>query len=118
VLSGNVAMAFGRAEAVLHAAKVITSPEVKKAGKVTARAGVLEGRLLSATDVAALANVPDRATLQAQLLGLMSGPARGLVSVMNGLPGGTARVLQARADQLAGQAAGQPSGGAAEGAAS
>jgi len=99
--AGNTAIAFGDAEAVIHAAKVLASAEVKKVGKAKARAGVLEGRLLGPADVAQLADVPDRTTLQARLLGCISGPARGLVSVLNGLPAGLARVTQARADRLA-----------------
>jgi large subunit ribosomal protein L10 len=100
-LAGNTAVAFGSAEAVIHAAKVLGSAEVKKLAKVSVRVGVLEGRLLAPSDVAQLADVPDRATLQARLLGCISGPARGIAGALNGLPGGLARVLQARADQLA-----------------
>lgn len=100
-LTGNTAVAFGSAEAVIHAAKTLTSAETKKLNKVTVRAGVLEGRLLSPTDVVQLADVPDRATLQAKILGCMSGPPRGIVSAMNAVPSALVRVLQARADQLA-----------------
>jgi ribosomal protein L10 len=46
----------------------------------------------------ALADVPDKQTLRAQLLGVLQGPARGLASVLNALPSGVARVLQARVD--------------------
>jgi large subunit ribosomal protein L10 len=98
--TGNVAIAFGDAEAVIHAAKALTSAETKKLNKVVVRAGVLEGRLLSPADVAELADVPDRVTLQAKLLGCLSGPPRGLVSAMNAVPSALVRVLQARAEQL------------------
>ena len=64
------------------------------------RAGVLDGQLLSDKDAAALANVPDRKTLQAKILGCISGPARGLVATINGLPGGLTRVVNARAATL------------------
>src|SRR4051812_23072373 len=50
VLLGNTAIAYGKAEAAIHAAKLFTSAEVKKAGKVTVRAGVLEGQVLGAKD--------------------------------------------------------------------
>src|SRR5437868_10961127 len=33
-LTGNTAIAYGKAEAAVHAAKLFTSPEIKKAGKV------------------------------------------------------------------------------------
>jgi large subunit ribosomal protein L10 len=99
--AGNVAIAFGSAEAVIHAAKALNSAETKKLNKVAVRAGVLEGRLLSPADVVQLADVPDRATLQAKILGCMSGPPRGIVSAMNAVPSALVRVLKARADQLA-----------------
>ncbi|MFT4539092.1 MAG: large subunit ribosomal protein L10 [Planctomycetota bacterium] len=99
-LIGNTAIAFGSTEAVIGAAKVLTEKEVKQTGKVKFMAGVLEGVVLNGKDAAALAKVPDRPTLQAQLLGVISGPARALASVINAVPSATARVIQARADEL------------------
>jgi large subunit ribosomal protein L10 len=106
-LLGNTAIAYGKAEAAIHAAKVLTSPDVKKAGKVQVRAGVLDGKVLGAKDAISLADVPDRNTLNAKLLGCLSGPSRSLVSVLNATPGGFVRVLNARADKL-GAAGGAP----------
>jgi len=100
VLSGNTAIAWGNSEAAVHAAKFATEPEVKKIGKVKIRAGVLDGALLTEKDAAALAGIPDRKTLQAKLLACLSGPARGLVATLNGLPGGVTRVINARAGTL------------------
>lgn len=99
-LKGNTAVAYGSIEATIGAAKVLTSAEVKKAKKVVIRAALLEGRVLGVQDATALADMPDQNTLRAQLLGVISGPARGLVTALNGLPSGLARVLQARADKL------------------
>lgn len=99
-LEGNTAIAYGSVEGTISAAKVLTSPEVKKAKKVTIKAGLLEGRVLGAQDATAIADMPDQDTLRSQLLGVISGPARGLVCALNGLPSGLARVLQARADKL------------------
>lgn len=101
VLSGNTAIAYGKSEAAIHAAKLLTSPEVKKAGKVQIRAGVLEGQLLGARDAVALADVPDRNTLNAKILGCLVGPPAGIVGALNAVPAGLVRLLQARADQLA-----------------
>ena len=100
VLAGNTAIAWGNSEAAVHAAKFATEPEVKKIGKVKIRAGVLDGALLTEKDAAALAGIPDRKTLQAKLLACLSGPARGLVATLNGLPGGVTRVIHARAGTL------------------
>lgn len=96
--AGNVFVAYGTTEAVIHAAKVLTRPEVRKAGKVVLRGGVLDKSQLSAGDAVLLADTPDKRTLRAQLLGVLQGPARGLASLLNALPSGMARVLQARAD--------------------
>jgi large subunit ribosomal protein L10 len=98
VFKGNCAVAYGSTEETISAAKVLTDKELKKAGKVKVRAGVLEGEVLDAASATALADVPDRPTLQAQLLGVISGPARSLASVINAVPSSVARVLQAHAD--------------------
>jgi large subunit ribosomal protein L10 len=100
VLGGNTALAWGSAEAAIHAAKIATDAETKKSGKVKIRAGVLDGQLLTEKDAAALANVPDRNTLNAKILGCLSGPARGLVATLNGLPSGLTRVVDAHAKAL------------------
>ncbi len=100
VLAGNTAIAWGDSEAAIHAAKIATEADVKKAGKVKIRAGVLDGKLLGEKDALALASVPDKKTLQAKILGCLSGPARGLVATLNGLPGGVTRVIHARAGTL------------------
>lgn len=98
-LVGNTAIAYGTAEETIAAAKVLSTPEVKKTGKVAFRAGVLERRVLGASDALQLADIPDRETLLAQLLGVINGPARSLASVINAVPSGLARVIQAHADQ-------------------
>jgi large subunit ribosomal protein L10 len=107
VLVGNTAIAYGNAEAVVHAAKLFTGADVKKAGKVKMRAAVLEGRLLDANDAIALADVPDRKTLEARLVGCIAGPSRSLVSLVNQVPSGLVRVLNGRAEALQ---KGQPAG--------
>jgi large subunit ribosomal protein L10 len=84
--AGNVFVVYGSTEATIHAAKVLT------------RRGVLDKSQLSAGDAVMLADTPDKLTLRAQLLGVLQGPARGLVSLLNALPSGLARVLQAHAD--------------------
>jgi len=97
--TGNVGLAYGETEAPIHAAKVFTEKSVKKAGKVQDKAGVMEGTILGPKDALQLADVPDRDTLRAMMLGVISGPARQLVGTINALPAGLARVLQAHADQ-------------------
>ncbi|MEL6713891.1 MAG: 50S ribosomal protein L10 [Planctomycetota bacterium] len=97
-LKGNTGIAYGDAEAAIDAAKVFNEKDVKKAGKVKFKGGVLEGNPLDANGAKALADLPDRATLHAQLLGVIAGPARGLATVINQVPSSVARVIQAHVD--------------------
>jgi len=97
-LLGNTAIAYGDAEGAINAAKVFSDKEVKKAGKIKFKAGVLDGDVLDGASASQLADVPDRDTLNAQLLGVISGPARGLASIINAVPSSVARVIQAHAD--------------------
>ncbi len=97
-LQGATAIAYGSAEAALGAAKILTEPEVKKIGKVRLKAGLLEGKVLNADEATALADIPDRNTLNAMLLGVLQGPARSLVGVIQAPCSSLVRVLQARID--------------------
>jgi len=105
---GNLALIAGSSEDAITAAKILKASPLLKEKKLSLRAGMLEGAALSAADALALADVPDRATLQAMLLGLISGPARALATVIDANTSSMARVLQARADRLE-----QSGGGAA-----
>jgi large subunit ribosomal protein L10 len=105
-LKGNTAIAYGNTEAAINAAKILTEKDVKKLGKVKVKGGVLEGQALDAAGANALASLPDRNTLNAQLLGVISGPARGLACLINALPASVARVVQARAESGQGPEAG------------
>jgi large subunit ribosomal protein L10 len=98
-LTGNIAIAYGGAEAAIHAAKLLTTPEAKKAGKLKLRAGVLDGQVLNEVDACALADVPDQDTLRAMIVGCIQGPSRGLAALLAAIPSGMARVIQAHADQ-------------------
>ncbi|MBI5364006.1 MAG: 50S ribosomal protein L10 [Planctomycetes bacterium] len=108
VLTGNTAIAFGDTESAIHASKIFQTPEVKKAGKVKIRAAVLEGRLLGAQDAIGLADVPDKKTLHANLVSLLISGPRSLAMLVNAVPAGQARLLQARADQLEATGGGAP----------
>lgn len=99
VISGNVGFAYGTAEAAIHAAKLLTTPEIKKSGKLALRGGVLEKTVLSPADTMALANVPDKNTLRAQLVGCIQGPGRSLVTLINANQSALVRVMQARIDK-------------------
>ena len=100
VFAGSTALTCGSPESTIHAAKVVSDSPLRKEGKLKVKAGVLEGNVLGQEDAMALANLPDKDTVRAMLLGVLSGPARGLATVINGSPSGLARVLQGRADKL------------------
>ncbi|MFT7678346.1 MAG: large subunit ribosomal protein L10 [Planctomycetota bacterium] len=99
---GNTAIAYGNAEAVIGAAKVLTEKEIKKTKLVAVKGGFLEGQTLDAAGATLLADVPDRDTVNAMLLGVISGPARGIACIINAVPASVARVIQAHADDADG----------------
>lgn len=96
--TGNTAICWGEPEAVIGAAKVFTDKEIKKL-KIKIKGGVLDGQALNAAEAVQLADVPDKDTLRGMLLGVISGPARSLASVINAVPSSVARVIQAHADE-------------------
>lgn len=60
--------------------------------------GVLEGSPLDAATIERLALLPSLDTLRAQLVGVLAGPARGLLGVFSGVLRGLPAVLQAKAN--------------------
>ena len=105
MIAGNVVLAWGDPESAVHAAKVMQAAPARKEGKITFLGGLMEGNLLDADDAAALAKLPSKDQLRAQILGCLSGPARGLVTVLAGPGSGLARVIQARIDEAGGTGA-------------
>jgi large subunit ribosomal protein L10 len=69
---------------------------VKEKQKIVVKAGILGQKLISAQDVAKLADLPSLDTLRAQLLGLLQQPASLFVRVVNAVPQGLVNVLQAK----------------------
>ena len=99
LLEGSTALAFGYDDPIAPA-KVIDTfiKETRSALKV--RNAVMDGKLLSDTQVAALASIPPKDELLAKLLGQMNAPITGLVTVLAGPVRALATVLQRRAEQL------------------
>ncbi|MBS0658200.1 MAG: 50S ribosomal protein L10 [Verrucomicrobia bacterium] len=102
-LTGQTAVITGESD-VAAAAKVLKkfTAEFKK---FTVRAGVLENKVLGKADIDALADLPSKAALQSQLLGLLNAPATQLVRLLNEPGSMLARLLQAAIDK---QSAGAP----------
>lgn len=98
VLEGPTAIGFGY-EDVVQAAKALN--DYARTSRVfEIKAGLLENRLLSAAEVTALATLPGKPQLQAQVLGTMTAPIQNLLSVLNGTSRNLMNVLSARQRQL------------------
>ena len=61
------------------------------------KVGVLGNKTYDADQVKTLSELPSLEVLRAQLLGLLTTPARQFVFVLNGVPTGLLNVLQAKA---------------------
>lgn len=75
--------------------------DFQKATKKTLilRGGAMEGRLLTEADVKAIADLPSKEQLMAQIAGAINGVATKLAVGINEVPASLARVLQAYADK-------------------
>lgn len=94
---GQVALAWGT-DAVAPA-KVLHEFVKTQEEKMRLLSGVLEGNTLSFEQVSALAKLPSREQLLAQLVGVLSGPMRGFAGVLSGVPRASVYVLQAIKEQ-------------------
>ena len=63
------------------------------------KAGMLDGKLLAAADIKALAELPSREELLAKMLGSLSAPATNFVGVLAAVPRSFVQVLAAIKDQ-------------------
>ena len=79
-------------------AKVLT--EFAKANdKLEIKVGVMEGKILDASSIKALASLPSREVLLAKLLSVLVAVPTGMVTVLNEIPAKFVRVLAAVRDQ-------------------
>lgn len=98
-LAGPTGVVFASADPVAPAKALKTfSDEIKP---LEVKAGYVDGHVLDAKQVAALASLPTKAALQAQVLGMLASPLRTFVGVLAANPSGFVRVLSAREKQLA-----------------
>jgi large subunit ribosomal protein L10 len=67
----------------------------KEKQKMVVKAGVLGRKLITAKEVAQLADMPPLEVLRARLLGLLNQPAGAFVRILNAVPGSVVNVLQA-----------------------
>lgn len=93
---GQVAIAWG--DDTVAPAKVLYE-FAKKHENVQLVAGLMDHALLTAAQVVALAQLPSREQLLAQLVGTIAAPVRDFQSVLTGVPRSLVYALQAVAEQ-------------------
>ncbi|MBT8043674.1 MAG: 50S ribosomal protein L10, partial [Verrucomicrobiae bacterium] len=69
---------------------------VKEFKKPEVKTGILDGDILDAAQITALADLPSREVLLAQLLGVINAPASKLVRTINEPAASLARVIKAK----------------------
>jgi len=92
-LGGAVGLVLSYADPVELAKTINSLRELGERFKV--RSGVLEGKPLTAVEISALAALPSREVLLAQLLGLLQAPATRLARLLNEPASALARLLDA-----------------------
>ena len=87
-LEGTTAIAFSTEDAVAPA-KVLCGfmkkNKLEDQGILTIKVGILDGKVIDAKEVKALANLPSREELIAKLLGSMNAPIANTVGVLSGI---------------------------------
>jgi large subunit ribosomal protein L10 len=98
-LAGPTGVVFALGDPVAPAKALKTfNDEVKP---LEVKAAYVDGSIIDAKQVTALASLPPKVELQAKVLGLFASPMRGFVTVLAANPSGFVRVLSAREKQLA-----------------
>lgn len=97
-LNGTTAIAISANDPVA-AAKILKEYAEKKDSTIRIKAGFVEGKAIDAAGVTALAELPSREALVAQVLGTMLAPVTGLANVLNANIRGLAVALQAIVDK-------------------
>jgi large subunit ribosomal protein L10 len=96
-LDGPTALVFVKGDAAV-AAKALADFR-RASGLLQFKGGWMDGDVLSAEQIDAIARLPARGVLYGRLVGMVASPITGLASAMGGLIGGLARQLQQIADR-------------------
>jgi len=86
---------------VVAPAKILRDVLKEQGEKMTVKAGVVQGNLVDAKGLAALADMPGLPELRGMLVGMISAPASRLVRLINTPGGQLARVLKAKSEKAA-----------------
>lgn len=98
VMEGPVAATFSY-EDELSGLKILFNFS-KKNNNLKLLGGVMDGKVVSAAEINALAKLPSREELLAKMIGSMNSPVSGFVGILGNLIGGLMRVLGAYKDTL------------------
>jgi large subunit ribosomal protein L10 len=98
LLEGPTALALVGGDAA-QAAKALNDTARALNNIIAFKGGVMDGATLSADDLRAIARLPSRDVLHAQLVGTIAAPLTGLVRTLNALIQGLAIQLKSIADQ-------------------
>jgi large subunit ribosomal protein L10 len=96
-LKGPIAIAFGFGDQVAPAKALSNFIKDVKKGEILAAA--MDGKLMSASEAKALANLPSKAEIYAKMLGCINSPASGIVGGINGVMSALVRAIAAVRDQ-------------------
>lgn len=103
---GRCGVAIAQKEGAIQAAKILRDWIKKtKDAPLEIRGGIVEGTPYVGAAAQSIAELPDRHTVNTQVVTAISGPARSLAVVVSALASGLARCIQARIDK-----AGEPAG--------
>jgi large subunit ribosomal protein L10 len=97
VLFGTTALAVS--DDAVAPAKILCEYARKSGDKFKIKAGFVEGRVIKSADVQALAALPPKEVLIAQILGGLNAPISGVASALNANIQGLARALSAVAEK-------------------
>jgi len=109
-LKGPTGLAFTRKDPVAIAKALQTFARANP--KLTIKLGLVEGVLLQEAGVKALADLPSREELRAQLVGAIQGPLSQLVTLLTAPQRQLVQVLEARSKQEGSAETSKPEGGA------
>ena len=93
---GPIALAFGFKDQVSPAKAIASFIKQAKKGEILGAA--LDGKLLSADEAKALANLPSREEIYAKMLGCINSPASGIANSMNAVITQLVRTMDAVRD--------------------
>lgn len=96
-LTGQTAIVTGESD-ICGAAKVLKD-FAKDASRPELKSGILDGKYLTPDEIRALADLPPREQLLAQLLGTLMAPAEKLVRTLNEPGASLARLLKAKSEK-------------------